>query len=302
MTSRIRRREFLEQSAAAAAICLAASPRAVAAPGAGATERYQFCAFTKFMQTFSFDALGAAVAQAGFPGVEAPVRANGHFTMEQAPDKLPQLVEALRRHGVEVTIACTDLVRADQPGAEACLRTAKDLGIRRYRMGFYSYDLKKPVLPQLAEIAPALKDVAAMNRELGLQAVYQNHSGADMVGASVWDIFRLIEDIDPAQVALAFDIRHATIEAGLAWPAVFNAVCDHIGAIFVKDFRWQGRQAEHVPLGTGRVDPAFFPMLAASDFSGPVSLHVEYLAAEDAAANAAALQRDSAQLRAWLPG
>jgi sugar phosphate isomerase/epimerase len=301
MTSRIRRREFLRQSAAAATAFLAANSRALAAPAAGDPGRYQFCAFTKFMQSFSFDELGAAVAEAGFPGIEAPVRVNGHFTMEQAPERLPQLVEALKRHGVEVTIVCTDLVRADQPGAEACLRTAKDLGIRRYRMGFYSYDLKRPVLPQLAEIAPALKDVAAMNRELGLQAVYQNHSGANMVGAAVWDIFRLIEEIDPAEVALAFDIRHATIEAGLAWPAVYSAVRDHIGAVFVKDFQWQGRRAEHVPLGTGRVDREFFKMLAESDFSGPISVHVEYLGDEDAAANAAALKRDFAKLREWLP-
>jgi sugar phosphate isomerase/epimerase len=301
MTSGIRRREFLQQSAVAAAACLAASQRSLAAPAAGAAERYQFCAFTKFMQSFSFDELGAAVADAAFPGVEAPVRAGGHFTMEQAPDKLPELVEALRRHGVEVTIVCTDLLRADQAGAEACLRTAKDLGIRRYRMGFYSYDLKKPVLPQLAEIGPALNDVAAMNHELGIQAVYQNHSGANMVGASVWDIFRLIENIDPAQVALAFDIRHATIEAGLAWPAVYGAVRDHIGAVFVKDFQWQGRRAQHVPLGTGRVDPAFFQLLAESKFSGPISVHVEYLGGEDATANAAALKRDFAKLREWLP-
>mgnify|MGYP003424950267 CR=1 FL=1 len=40
---------------------------------------------------------------------------------------------------------------------------------------------------ELAEIGPALKDVAAMNRELGMQAVYQNHSGADMVGAAAKD-------------------------------------------------------------------------------------------------------------------
>lgn len=303
MTKRLRRREFLRQSTtvAAAAAWLAARNRGWAAPAAGEAGRYQVCAFTKFMQSLRFDELGAAVAEAGFSGVEAPVRANGHFSMEQAPDKLPQLVDALRNHGVEVTIVCTDLVRADQPGAEACLRTAKDLGIRRYRMGFYSYDLSRPVLPQLAEIAPALKDVAAMNRALGLQAVYQNHSGADMVGAAVWDIFRLIEDIDPAEVALAFDIRHATIEAGLAWPAVYNAVRDHIGAVFVKDFQWQGRRAEHVPLGTGRVDPAFFKLLAESGFSGPISLHVEYLGDEDAAANAAALKRDFAKLREWLP-
>ncbi len=291
------RREFLQQSAIAAS--LAAAGAALAAPAA--KRRYEFCAFTKFLQSLSVEELAAAVVDAGFAGVELPVRANGHFTMEQAPDNLPAFAAALRERGVDVTILCTDLLRADQPGAEKCLQTAKSLGISRYRMGFYSYDLRKPVMPQLTEIGPALQDIAAMNEELGMQALYQNHSGADMVGAAVWDIFRLLENIDPTQIALAFDIRHCTIEAGLAWPAVVSAVRDHIGALFCKDFDWQGKNAEHVPFGTGRVDRKFFTMMADSGFSGPVSMHVEYLGDADAAANATALKRDFAVLKQWLP-
>jgi sugar phosphate isomerase/epimerase len=113
-------------------------------------------------------------------------------------------------------------------------------------------------------------------------------------------MFDVIKDVPPAEVALAFDIRHATIEAGLAWPAVFNAVSGNIGAVFVKDFDWNGKNAEHVPLGKGRVDPKFFDMLQAASFSGPVSLHVEYIRNGDVAANAAAIKTDFATLRRWL--
>jgi sugar phosphate isomerase/epimerase len=242
--------------------------------------------------SLSFDELADAVADAGFSGVEAPVREGGHFSMAEAPDKLPQLAETLAKRDLKITVLCTDVLRADQPHVETCLRIAQGLGIKYYRMGFYQYDLKKPVLAQLAEIRPAIKDLAALNRELGMHAVYQNHSGADMVGAAVWDIFDVIKDVPPAEVALAFDIRHATIEAGLAWPAVFNAVSGNIGAIFVKDFDWKGRHAEHVPLGKGRVDPKFFDMLQATSFSGPVSVHVEYTRG-DVAANAAAARLTS---------
>jgi sugar phosphate isomerase/epimerase len=281
-----------------AAAWLGLGSAGVAEPAA--PPRYAFCAFTKFVQSFSFDQLGEAVSQAGFPGVEAPVRQGGHFTMEEAPEKLPTLVETLRQHKVEVTILCTDVLRADQPHAEPCLRTAAKLGVKRYRMGFYRYDLAKSVTGQLAEIGPAIRDLAALNRELGLQAVYQNHSGADMVGAAVWDFYRLIEDVPSDEVALAFDIRHATIEAGLAWPATFNAVRPHIGAVFVKDFDWDGRRARHVPLGQGRVDPKFFSMLNSSGFAGPISVHVEYLPRGGAAANAQALKTDFATLQRWL--
>ena len=48
-----------------------------------------------------------------------------------------------------------------------------------------------------------------------------------------------------------------------------------------KDFRWErtgGKwKPEMCPLGQGMVDyPRFFRALAASGFSGPISLHVEY--------------------------
>lgn len=298
MASMLDRRDFIQQSAAlAACLTVAGSASAALAP---VDERFQFCAFTKFMQSLSFDALADAVVDCGFSGVEAPVRNGGHFPMAEAADKLPQLVETLGERDVKITVLCTDVLRADQPHAEQCLRTAAGLGIKYYRMGFYSYDLKRSVLEQLAEIRPAIKDLVALNRELGLRAVYQNHSGADMVGAAVWDFFDTIRDVPPEQVSLAYDIRHATIEAGLAWPAVFNAVQAHIGAVFVKDFQWKGNYAEHVPLGEGRVERRFFDTLKATSFAGPVSMHVEYLDDADAMANAAAIKRDFATLRGWL--
>ena len=194
----------------------------------------------------------------------------------------------------------TDVLRADEPNTEPVLRTAAKLGIPMYRMGFYKYDLKKPVMEQLQAVGPALKELAALNRELGIQAVYQNHSGAEHVGSMLWDIHSQMQDIPTEQIALAFDIRHATIEAGLSWPTVYNAMRPRIGAIYVKDFDWVGRNAEHVPLGKGRVDRAFFTRLQADQFKGPISLHVEYLGRGTTQENLDALRRDYGVLRGWL--
>ena len=58
------------------------------------------------------------------------------------------------------------------------LRTARDLGIERYRLGFYTYDLNQPIIPHLMEVQPVMRDIADMNRELGIAAMYQNHCGA----------------------------------------------------------------------------------------------------------------------------
>jgi len=120
------------------------------------------------------------------------------------------------------------------------------------------------------------------------------------VGASLWDLRYLLKDVDPQDVSVAFDIRHASVEGGLAWPIDFNVVRPHLGAVYVKDFVWDGRKPKNVPLGEGRVDPAFFQQLKKSEFAGPISLHVEYLPEAGLEENTAALRNDLSTLKSLL--
>lgn len=297
MTRPIARRDFLRESVAIGA-ALAFGRVTVAAVSGGA--RNPICLFIKFVQSLSYDELADAVAEMKADGIEATVRKGGYISPERAVDELPKLVDVLARRNLKITMITTDVLGVDDPNTRPVLETAAKLGIPMYRMGSYKYDLKRPVMEQLKEIGPALKDLGALNAELGIQAVYQNHSGADHVGGTVWDIYSLIKDIPNEQIALAFDIRHATIEAGLSWPTVYNAMRPRIATVYVKDFDWVGRRAEHVPLGKGRVDRAFFQRLLADGFTGPISLHVEYLGDGDAQENLAALRRDLSVLRGWL--
>jgi sugar phosphate isomerase/epimerase len=293
----IPRREFLRNSLALGAALAAGSTARGAFPASGGSE---ICAFIKFVQSLSYDRLADAIADIGFDGIEATVRRGGKIEPDKAVDELPKLVDALAKRNLKVTMITTDVLRADERNTESVLRTAAKLGIPMYRMGFYKYDLKKPVMEQLQAIGPALKELAAFNRELGIQAVYQNHSGAEHVGSMLWDFYSQVQEIPKEQIALAFDIRHATIEAGLSWPTVYNAMLPRIGAVYVKDFDWVGRNAEHVPLGKGRVDRAFFSRLQADQFKGPISLHVEYLGQGSTQENLDALRRDYGVLRGWL--
>jgi sugar phosphate isomerase/epimerase len=297
MSRYIARRDFLRESVAVGA-ALAAGMETRAA--AGASARNPICVFIKFVQTLSYAELADAVAAMGADGIEATVRKGGYIAPERAAQELPKLTDAMAKRNLKITMITTDILGVDDPNTRPVLQTAVKLGIPMYRMGFYTYDLKRPVLEQLEAMGPALKDLAALNAELGIQAVYQNHSGAEHVGAAVWDIYSLIKDIPKEQIALAFDIRHATIEAGLSWPTVYNAMRPRIATVYVKDFNWIGRRAEHVPLGKGRVDSAFFQRLLADGFAGPISLHVEYLGSKGAQENLAALRRDLGVLRGWL--
>jgi sugar phosphate isomerase/epimerase len=296
------RRTFL---ASVVAGTLAATGPATAQPPATplpVPRKNPLCAFVKFLQTLDNETLARTIAKLGFDGIEATIRDKGQVLPEQVVGELPKLVEALTKHGLEITIMASSVNRVDQPHTENVLRTAASLGVKKYRMAYYRYDRHRPVISQLDSIKPALLELAALNRELGMTAVYQNHSGSRIVGASVWDLRYLLQDIDPQDVGVAFDIRHATVEGGLAWPVDFGVIRPHLGAVYVKDFVWDGRRPKNVPLGQGRIDPAFFPLLRNSKYSGPISLHVEYLPDAGNQENVVALKSDLAALRSLLTG
>ena len=237
---------------------------------------------------------------AGFDGVEATVRKGGIIAPAAAANELPKFCATLRENGCGVTLIATDINGADDPLSEKVLRTAAEAGIKYYRTAYYRYDLKKPVRPQVENYRAAARDLAAMNKELGITGVYQNHVGAPNLGASLWDLDDLLEDIDPDHLGVAFDIRHATAEGGTTWPLLWKLIEQRVRMVYVKDFVWKGRKPQNVALGEGQVDRAFFTKLTNSGSQVPISVHVEYLHKGGVDANVAALKSDRETLAKWL--
>jgi len=297
----LNRRQFVGAMAAGSAPILLGS--STFAANNGQTSQQPICCFAKPLQHLSMDALADRVAEMGFQGIEATIRKGGQIEPAQVKEELPKLVEALRKRNLEITVMASDINDADHADTEPVLRTAAELGIQRYRMKYFHYDLKRPIAQQLEEIKPRLKALAALNRELEITAVYQNHAGNGLVGAMVWDLHELLQDISPQEIGIAYDIRHATVEGGLSWPVGFHLVRPHIDVVYVKDFQWKEGKPRNVPLGEGMVDPKFFAMLQQSDFHGPFSLHMEYIDHRDpqlGEARLAAIARDIRVLRRWL--
>ena len=270
------RRHFLQTGAALAGSLAATSPSLVTAADKG--KRNEFCFFTKHLQGLPFDQIADIAAEMGVDGIEAPIRPKGHIEPEQVEDELPLFVGELKKRNLNLTIMTSGIneVSAEQR-TEAVLRTAASLGVKRFRMSYYKYDLQKPIWPQLQEIKPKLKDLIQLCQEIGIQPLFQNHSGKDYYGAPVWDIYSLMQEYTPEQFSFCFDIFHATLEGGLQWPLSAALTADHWGAVYFKDFQWNGRKAEGCPLGQGQVNPDFAKMIKQRNYNGPISLHVEYL-------------------------
>ena len=297
----LNRRQMLQASLGTAAAAALGSQLSAQESSA---KRWKLITFTKFLQPLSYDEMAESVAEIGFEGIEAPIRLKGHIEPDNVADELPKFVEALKKCGLTIDILTSSINSVDSPNAEETLKVAKQLGIPRYRMSYYKYDLKQPVTRQLREAGAKLKDLAAMNEEIGIQAVYQNHSGSRYVGAPVWDMMHLVRQYDPRYVAMAFDIGHARVEGNTAWPIQWNLVQSHLGSVYIKDFTGNGGKPAWCSITEGELPDEFFTWLKASDYSGPISLHVEYLHGlkgdEMVKKNLAAMKRDLAYLKKKL--
>jgi sugar phosphate isomerase/epimerase len=265
--------------------------------------RNPFCVFTKPFQSLSYDELADVVADLGLDGIEGTVRPGGHVTPVQVPDELPKMVEALRKRKLDLTIMASGINNADDKLNIQQLQVAAKLGVKRYRMGYYKYDLKRPIAKQLDELRPTLKNLVALNKELGIQAIYQNHSGINYVGAPLWDLYELFDGLDSKHLALGLDMAHLTAEGSRSWPIQANLMRPRIGALYVKSFRWENNKRLNCPLSEGIVDRKYPGQLLKSGFDGPVNLHEEYLNHRDpklVPKHVEAIRKDIATLKKWL--
>ena len=272
--------------------------------------------FSKHLQFLQGAELAHAAAEIGFDGIDITVRSGGHVEPARVAEDLPPLVAIIRRQGLAVPMVTTDIVDAASPHARNVLKTLADLDIRYYRWGGFKYNSDQPLAAQIAAFHKRSAELAALNAEYKVCAMYHTHSGVDLVGAPVWDIFEILKSLDPTVIGINYDIGHATVEGGLGgWIDSFRIAQPFIRGIAVKDFLWQKESTDYqpawVPLGQGMVRfPAFFSLLAQTSFDGPLQLHFEYpLAGADAGKRQltgdpaqvfSAMKRDLRQLRIYL--
>lgn len=271
------RRNFLQNSLMSTAAFAASTP----AFSKTKDRANEFAIFTKPFQHLNYNDFADLMAEIGVDGVELPVRPKGHIEPAAAEEEIHKMVEELKKRNIKISLLASGINSVDSSAAETTLKAAVTAGIPQYRMSYFKYDLKRAIQPQLDDIKAKMKDLADMNKDIGIQAIYQNHSGAQYFGAPLWDLHTCLKGIDKKYIAAAFDVGHATVESGRAWGIQQKLLEDKTAAIFVKDYLWQGKTLKKVPLGSGMVNRKFFDNVKKSGFVGTYSLHVEYFDTKD---------------------
>ena len=287
---------------AANADAAAAGPAAVAK---GKTKTFEIAGFEKhFFEKYSPTELAQTYDEIGLD-VELTVRPEGHVKPVNAADELPVMMTALAARKRRIQTIGTSFVRPDEPHIESTLRTAQKLGIRQYRHRGFSYVAGKPIKAQVADFRSQARDFAAMNKQIGISALYQNHAGADAVGAAIWDIDSILDDIDPDQFGVALDCRHLMVEQGRAWPTAIRLISPRVRSLYVKSFRWDRDKTIETPLSEGIVTKELIDQVLADHPSLPICLHIEHLKLQpvpfaERASTVEAFRKDAAVLRGWL--
>ncbi len=283
----INRREFVKYSA------LGAAGLSVSFPSTGMTSENKLsnvknpiCIFSKHLQWLDFEDLGKYVMDVGFDGVDLTVRKGGHVDPEDAVSVLPGALEKIRRSGAVVPMMVTNVNDPDHPLTEPVLKTAGEHDIGFYRMAYHRYDRSKSIQDNLTALRPAMSRLAKLNEKYGIHGAYQNHQG-DFLGASLWDWWYIIKDLDPRWIGFQYDIRHAVVEGGMSWLNDFTLVRDYIKCSVAKDFHWVKKEdgswrSQSVSLGEGMVEMTkYFEHYKKFGINGPISLHFEYPIYED---------------------
>lgn len=273
------RRKFI-QAAALASLALPLR-NAISAPQSAASSAMpSFSIFSKHLQFLDYKDMASAAAAVGFDGIDLTVRPNGHVSPENVKRDLPKAHEAIKEAGLDAPMMTTAVDDANDPTDRAVLEQAAALGIDRYRMNWFPYPENEPLPSTISLCQKRIQKLTALNLSLGIIGCYQNHAGS-LVGASLWEVWSMLQGSDPSHMGVQYDIRHATVEGGLSWPNGLKLVLPRIQTIVVKDFKWELRDGKteivNTPVGEGMVDfKRYFGILKDHKIDVPVSLHFEY--------------------------
>jgi len=258
------RRQFLQAAAATPTFF---------ALGAVQPFRPPIAIFSKLYQelNLSFEEAAVVTAEAGLDGIDCPVRPKGEIEPEKAAEEMPRYAEALQQHNVKMLLLTTGITSVASPHAVTILRTAKKLGIYYYRLGFS----KQEPLPK---VKAQLQELAALNKQIGVCAIFQNHSQGrsktPYLGGDLNQMLEIMQGLPSEQIGVAFDLGHALATHGKDWSTHFERLKPWIKVAYIKDYKIGTGFVAYGEGDFGQTD--YFRRLRAMNYRAPLSMHIEY--------------------------
>lgn len=236
--------------------------------------------FSKHLQFLNYRKMAEVAAEIGFDGVDLTLRPGGHVLPEEVEKNLPRAVDAIRQVDLKASMMTTNVADPEDRTDRNVLETASDLGISYYRMAYFRYREGESIPESIRHYQGIADALSELNKKLDIVGCYQNHAG-DYMGASMWELWQLLNEADYSFLGVQYDIRHAMVEGWLSWKNGFRLIQPWIKTLAIKDFTWEKEDdqwhVKNTPLGEGGVDfKTYFRILKEYQIQVPVSLHFEY--------------------------
>ena len=243
------RREFLQGSVGAslagslfARLSAAAASGQIPVPAAvPVTRRLILDANSRSLQWLrSADEVAEAAIEMVCGGVCPSVQPHpGHITPARVAQDLPAFVKVVRAHGLRVTQikgpAITDVA---EPNAEAIVGAAAQAGCTHYSLGGFTYDLAKPLPPQLDAIKSRVEKFVRLNQKHRITLVYDTAPGPSSVGGVVLDLLSVLKEFDPKYVGFHWDTGHMALHGDGMWETLMRLAGPYIAAVGWRDRGW----------------------------------------------------------------
>lgn len=274
------RRQFIKTTVAASCVIPFTGVCNVMKDHGSANDTLDISIFSKHLQFLDYKETGSMAAELGFDGVDLTVRPKGHVLPEKVIIDLPRAVKDIREGGSTCKMITTSIESVNNPYDVDIIKTASQMDINYYRTHWFKYAKDLSMIESIEKYQNELYQLGELNRKYDIIGCYQNHAGTK-IGASFWEIHKLLEKVDPEYFGTQYDIRHATVDSGYSWSNGLELLHKQIKVIVLKDFKWGkvGNQwkAVNVPVGDGMVDfDKYFKLLKSYGLKPPVSLHLEY--------------------------
>ena len=139
------RRKFLTGVAGAGAMASFSSLWSGEEGGSQSGGRLPIVYFSKHLQWLNWEQMAETAKELGFDGLDVTVRKGGHVEPERVQEDLPKVAKIVREAGLIIPMITAGIVDVNSPDAEAIISTASEVGISRYRWGWFSWSDNKKV-------------------------------------------------------------------------------------------------------------------------------------------------------------
>jgi sugar phosphate isomerase/epimerase len=244
------------------------------------------CLYSDQLMKIGYHEMGQFLVMLGFDGVEITMQTGGHVPLEGDSDlHLERSIEAMTGAGVEVPVVSTSLTAATNKTLQTIMWWASEMGVPIFRPGHWKIQ-DSNVAASAMTAQREISWLAQLGKNTKLSVAIHN-STADFVGSNVAELNALIRPFDQL-LGLDFDIGYATAMSDAAGGiAALQIALPRMKMATVRDVVWTkdadgSRKLTQCPIGEGIVDwPKFFGALAQANFTGPITLQVEYQPKEE---------------------